>query len=177
MPSYAEWVSTTALALSVASLGWQVRRAALERPNLRAVFVYRITDDLSALNLSLTATNYGAGPVTITEVVWHIPNWTGRVNLSYLHSEEASESDTSLLLKGPTVPYRIQGHDQTEWLFAERIAERLELGEPARAAVYYVAPRKFASWRRTPEESVAYTDYQPLPVILGAIEPSRPPSG
>lgn len=96
MPSYAEWVSTSALALSALNFTWHVSRARRDRPAVsvdgRPALRWQRESDAGsdgAWLLDISVTNAGGRAVTVKEVYWELNGPAGTISVS---SEELSTS-------------------------------------------------------------------------------------
>jgi hypothetical protein len=179
MPSYADWVATTALALSVGGLGWQVRSTALNRPHLHPYLVLRQwwqsdnrhPQDVCAIGI----TNFGSAASVVSEVRLENsekPGWT-RESISHILESQRmfpDNDDIKFILSGHELPVRIGPHETVEWALSSKFLLRVEPHELWRAAIHFVKPPKLFSMRSQARHAIAVTPWEAISLEL--ISPS-----
>lgn len=141
MLSYAEVVSSFALATAVASLGWQVIRARAERPAVAVSLGinHMWTNKSPDYQVRVTVANSGGRAVTLIDLDWEYPGTTP-IQISFWGDR----------VQGPELPYRLEPYDAVRWTFPSSfIEEILDANRPVSAlAIYQSRPNRRGMLRR-----------------------------
>jgi hypothetical protein len=165
MPSYADWVATSALALSLCNAGWQMRRAASDRVHLRSNLGFTFCRDLNdkiVLGVTIRVTNFGSAAATIRDVHWEKQSLRSYMPFSGLVSSGATSRSTDIVFSGPSLPHTIQGYDLVEWVIAGDIFRKYYADDSVRAVIHFVEPPRLLAWRLTGRDAVEATDWTTL---------------
>lgn len=174
MPTYAEWVSTLALGLSLISTGWQIAKARQERPRvgIAGSGILHFTHEKGLpinFDFEIAVTNYGGSAVTVTGVSWQREKEPGAYSVARaLNPEDPAYSPD--LARGPQLPYRLQPADRMTWTVTEEFMQRFTPREKVRPLVEYVNRPKRRFFRRSPDYPVDYGQWLELPEFGKTLE-------
>jgi hypothetical protein len=145
MPTYAEAVSTLALAIGAANTAWQVRRGQLDRPHVIVTWhvqqlIHMKKPDEDELRYIITVTNVGQRPVTITSVGW-VSEQKGflyeAVGVARDWPVDHGDEDESEEIQ--RVPFRLDALDAATWTATRKfIYSQIGNGDRLKAFVRFV---------------------------------------
>jgi hypothetical protein len=160
VPSYAEWVSTAALGLSVLSIGWQVKKASDEVPRLVVTSHRGIRTrgpaDVVKHTYRITVTNYGTAATTVSDVGWEREDEDGIYSIARVLNEPALREQLGDDVFGPPLPHRIDGRDQASWTVGERTMS-VHQGRGVRGVAYTVG-RPVPRWKSLRKKTASRVD-------------------
>jgi hypothetical protein len=166
VPTYAEWVSTSALGVSVLSAGWQVARARQDRPRIgvsgEISFAFTRPQDRVVYEFLVVVTNYGGRAVTVTEVRWQGASEHGQYSVGR-SLDPADVAYSPAAVRGPRLPCRMEPADEATWTVTEDFTCRFTPRELVRPYVDYANRPRRISRRRISSSRGRYGDWFALP--------------
>lgn len=155
MPSYADWVSTGALALSAFLAVREIQRSRSDEPSLSVTTTITTQAMTGEMTASIRVANLGSRPVTVGGVAWEVlfpemnDEWRAPKSRPSLRRTPRTlglsdvmdgarltirvPNDDAVL--DPPLPFRLEGNDEVVWHWPAATVERLRTAGRFRAAV------------------------------------------
>lgn len=123
MPTYAEWVSTGALALSAALAVHQVWVSRRDAPRILLLVDAAANWQTDTVTVGVRVVNDGSRPVTISAVGWEVRSQAAPAAASDLLGAMTTIGGSEPLT--PALPHRLDGNDDVTWRWRPWLTEHL----------------------------------------------------